>query len=498
MRSGTDVYLFENGVQVGATQTFSGSIASVANQLRVGGASTGQYDLNGYVSNVRMVIGSVVYSTSGFTTPTSSLTAIANTSLLTCQSNRFVDNSSNAITITPVGNTSVQPFSPFAPSAAYSTSVNGASGYFDGSGDYLDLTPGTIGTGDFTLECWVYFNSLSANQGILDTRDNSNTNGFALVGRSTGQVSMADGTSLIGTAASATAGQWIHVAASRASGVLSFYVNGTRSGGTVSNTSNFSNNRLRVGAIGSAGENLGGYVASARLLTTAIYSGTTITVPTSPLTAISGTSSLLNFTNAGIFDNTGKNNLETVADAQIDTSVKKYGTGSMEFDGTGDWLVSPSNSLYDLNGDFTIEFWIYLNSLSGNPTPIDRAYTGSALDSNGYLIQYGSSALKFYGGGSSITSSQTDSTSTWFHYAIVRSGSTITMYRNGTSVGSATISTAFTYARELSIGGNSRAGGGFAAGQGAMNGYIDDLRITKGVARYTTAFTPPTAAFPNL
>jgi hypothetical protein len=55
-------------------------------------------------------------------------------------------------------------------------------------------------------------------------------------------------------------------------------------------------------------------------------------------TAITNTSLLLLAPNAGIFDNTGKNNLETVGNAQIDTSVKKYGTGSMEFDGTGDYL----------------------------------------------------------------------------------------------------------------------------------------------------------------
>jgi hypothetical protein len=81
---------------------------------------------------MRVVKGSGVTSV---TVPTTPLTAISGTELLTCQTNRFVDNSTNNFAITVNGNTSVQPFSPFAPSAAYDPSVNGGSGYFDGSGD---------------------------------------------------------------------------------------------------------------------------------------------------------------------------------------------------------------------------------------------------------------------------------------------------------------------------------------------------------------------------
>ena len=68
----------------------------------------------------------------------------------------------------------------------------GGSFEFDGTNDdfYAD-TPGAIGAGDFTLECWVYFNNLTGNQGVVDTRTNTNTNGFALLGRSNGTVSMA-------------------------------------------------------------------------------------------------------------------------------------------------------------------------------------------------------------------------------------------------------------------------------------------------------------------
>jgi hypothetical protein len=75
------------------------------------------------------------------------------------------------------------------------------------------------------------------------------------------------------------------------------------------------------------------------LSTAFVYSS--FTPPTAPLTAVTNTQLLCNFTNAGILDNAMMNDLETVGNAQISTSVKKYGTGSMYFDGTGDWLSVP-------------------------------------------------------------------------------------------------------------------------------------------------------------
>ena len=89
----------------------------------------------GYLANFRST-NSLVYSGS-FMPPAAPLTAITNTILLTCQSNRFVDNSASSFTLTANGSPSVQRFSPFNPTSAYSTATIGGSGYFDGSGDYL-------------------------------------------------------------------------------------------------------------------------------------------------------------------------------------------------------------------------------------------------------------------------------------------------------------------------------------------------------------------------
>src|SRR6185503_4001981 len=99
--------------------------------------------LNGYISNLRVVNGTAVY-TAAFTPSTSPLTAITNTVLLTCQSNRFVDNSTSAATFTPSGTITVQRFNPFGDNGTpYSPSPYGGSCWFDGSSGYLPASSGT-------------------------------------------------------------------------------------------------------------------------------------------------------------------------------------------------------------------------------------------------------------------------------------------------------------------------------------------------------------------
>jgi hypothetical protein len=112
--------------------------------------------------------------TSNFTPPTAPLTAITNTSLLTCADNRFIDDSTNAFTITVNGTPSVQRFSPFNPTASYATATIGGSGYFDGSGDYLSIADNAALDipGDFTIEMWLYVGSGNvASAGIVGHRD---------------------------------------------------------------------------------------------------------------------------------------------------------------------------------------------------------------------------------------------------------------------------------------------------------------------------------------
>jgi len=166
VRSGSTITLYVNGTSVG-TRTNGTAGTNRTTLVTVGYLQyLGGDKLTGYVSNLRIVKGTAVY-TASFTPSTTPLTAISGTSLLTCQSNRFVDNSASPLTAS-VNGVTVQRFNPFGTSTAYSTSVIGGSGYFDGNGDNLIAvsanTANAMGTGDWTAEAWFWFSNWFADE----------------------------------------------------------------------------------------------------------------------------------------------------------------------------------------------------------------------------------------------------------------------------------------------------------------------------------------------
>jgi hypothetical protein len=502
VRNSNTFTLYVNGVSI-STATFSTGGTDSGSPVTIGDYGSGGFAFEGYISNARIVKGTAVY-TANFTPSTTPLTAITNTSLLTCQSNRFVDNSTNNFTITRNGEVSVQRFNPFGASTAYSTSVIGGSGYFDGSGDSLTTASNTafaFGTGDFTWESWIYLNDISSQRTIY----NSNiTDGFIInINSGTVTVRQFGVTDLLNSAGSINPNTWNHIAVSRSGTTLSLWLNGSRSaGGTITNSTNFTQNGLLIGVNDIGAGYVVGYISNLRVVKgTAVYdpTQTTITVPTAPLTAVSGTSLLLNTTNGAIFDNAMMNDLETVGNAQISTSVVKYGTGSLYFDGTGDDLSAPNLVINSLgSGAFTIEMWVYrLGNGSGGSSAYD-ALLGSNVDnatSNyGVYVTRSSGVINFFSSAGLVSSSNSLSNSTWTHIAICRtSANNLQIFINGVSgysatyTGTGTLTFPFFVASDNTSNGNSN-----------FYGHIDDLRITKGYARYTANFTPPTAAFPNI
>jgi hypothetical protein len=508
--------MFVNGVQVGSTYTDSNDYGSSARFVSgtfgdAPGGGSGTGFVQGYLSNLRILKGTGLY-TGSYTVPTSPLTAITNTSCLTFQSNRFIDNSGNSIAITPSGSPSVQRFSPFAPLTVYNPTTYGGSGYFDGSGDYLTATQNAafnLGTGAFTVEAWVYITaSNGTNQRVIGLGDGA-IGGGPYTGW-TFNINNAlttinwyryDGTETnLSASYTFNTNTWYHIVAVRnGSSNLSMYVNGTRVYNNTSATLTYNNvnsNPLYLGAItdgagGGGVKYFNGYMSSVRVVAgTAVYDPTvtTLTVPTAPLTAITNTSLLVSTTNPAILDNSMLNNLETVGNAAVSTSVKKYGAASMYFDGTDDRLNMPSSpNLAFGTGDFTLEMWAYFTSVASFPTLTDsRSSTGSTA---GFNLGLSTAKVQLYTTSQLLIGSSTLSTNTWYHIAVTRASGTLKIWLNG--VQDATVSNSTNWSDQTFVVGATPTPNNY------MTGYIDDLRITKGVARYTATFTVPDQAFPN-
>jgi hypothetical protein len=461
---------------------------------------------NGYISNVRLVKGSAVYdpTSSTLTVPTSPLMAVTNTSLLTCQSNRFVDSSASPLTMTPSGNTSVQRFNPFGASTAYSTSVIGGSSFFPTSNtgsDTLSIASTSAlsftASDDLTVESWVYLTAQN-DYSYICSKGNSTTREYGLTVRAStiefywSTNGGSSGDSSVTASFTFQVGTWYHVAMSKSGTSVRLFVNGTQQGSTGTFTTIYNGSSpFRVGTFmdfTGISHCLAGYLSNLRIVKgTAVYTSN-FTPPTAPLTAITNTSLLLLTINGAIFDNAMMNDLETVGNAQISTSVKKYGTGSIAFDGSGDSLNTASNPAFGFGtGDFTVEYWVY-PSLTGDSAQVivDSRPSDSASP---WLIGHTTGGAIRYYDGSTVRTGGTMSANTWSHVAWSRSSNVNRIFLNGTQVSTYTATQDFGSSRGLTIGSN------VLVSNEKFIGNIDDLRITKGFARYTANFTAPTATF---
>lgn len=196
--------------------------------------------------------------------------------------------------------------------------------------------------------------------------------------------------------------------------------------------------------------------------------------------------------------------LTVVGDAKISTAESKFGGSSFLFDGAGDGLTMANpNTQFGaaITGDFTVEMWVrWISVPSGSAGGLERNLIGQVNQPEGnsgnWWAFFGvSTGLQFYICNSTfdlVTGSFTWSANTWYHVAGSRSGSTLRLYIDGTQVGSGTTSKSI-------IADNTRAlviGADIGADALAMNGYVDELRISS-TALYTSAFTPSTTAFTN-
>lgn len=440
--------------------------------------------------------------------------------------NTFIDSSSNGHTVTRNGNVTQGSYSPFYSGGnPYSTTDNVGSAYFDGNGDFLtvpDSDTFSFGSGNFTFECWAKTrtgNNSTSEPIITQSASGASSDSSFYFGFGTdASVYVSDGTGWDYNATSSIStyndGEWHHVAAVRNGTSLIIYVDGVNVGSTTLSSGFTLGNSSRLIQIGyqTSGTYYNGFISNLRITKgLARYTADFTPSMTNPLANDVNTSLLLNFANGKIIDGSQNLTAENLSGSYISTGVTKYNSGSIYCSGASgaSGVKFPlnigqgmgSSALWPQAEDFTAEAWVYPTN-SGNQSTIMGIWdgVGGGTGLSWIITTSGTTRnLRFLlsSNGSSVLTDTTSSSpltlNAWNHVALVRYSGIVKLYHNGTQVASYSIGT---------IAINSGSGEAFhigktsAAGQ-EFFGYIDDVRITKGVARYTGNFTPPLAAYPN-
>ena len=358
-------------------------------------------------------------------------------------------------TLVPAGGGGFLPFDFTGPPQRVSASFNGSNQYLSAP---ATGTRGTfIFTGDFTVEAWFYPTNLTGTHTLFSlgteatNRYNLALNGATINSNLFGSSSVAYTTS----GASLSTSTWYHIALVRSGSTVTLYVNGTADATTDTQAGTIGNGVVRVGANGSGGGLYQGSMSNFRTAASAVYTGN-FTPPTKPLPLVS------------------------------------YSTlgGSAAFNGSQlQALTIPANAAFATGtNNFTIEYW--LNQYYRGPYDSPFGYTSAA---HSFYWPIGTSQNFPYMSGTgtwSITGGTLPPLNTWNHYALVRNGTTMSYYLNGVLVGTTTAN--FNLDAPTSpivIGAQANA-----AGTNVLFGNMTNFRWVNGLAVYTSAFTPPTAA----
>jgi hypothetical protein len=598
-RSGNNYNLFINGFLVGQYTAVS-AVANFAGPIpiTIGIDYNLTYFFNGYISNLRVVKGTAVYTaasssgttyysnstvsytnpnqnlTRSFLPPTVNLTATqsagggstninaiggnstVNTSLLVCQNvsastytAAFVDNSSYAQVINPVGyNPNVNRVgTPALPYPGYfSTSFSGTTQAL--STAITANTSWVMGNGDFTVEAWVYINTLAVSTGIVSSwagtlaAPTANACCFSL---STGVGNAANvrftiSNTTMGTAtanyestsAGLVVGQWNHVAAVRIANTLNIYTNGVKtyagSAGTETTNINCANAVCVIGGVSTTGGFINAYISNARVTKAVGAYSNTFTPYQYPLAnsltsnvgltnyntiaAATGTSSgvqLLacryrtltpeNSFNAYALTSTGA----PVAFANVvpqfiptDNNLLSLAQQPKYIPEAGNtYLTIPGSSNFNLGtGPFTIETWVYTQNIATGPTFISQMplSTGSVGNWALGITTTGFVTVNYDGAAALTTTSLPVSANTWTHVAVTRSAAGVyAVYVNGAvATGTVTSQAQFGNTTNSIWVGCIQSTGPTQY----LYGYTNNIRITRGIVVYTGAFTPPTSA----
>jgi len=542
VRSGTTASLFCNGVR-SSTTTNSAAVNLTNFYIGSYAASPSAYMVEGWISNLR-ITNTAVYDPTAttLTLPTSPLTAISGTQLLTLQSATIIDNSTNALTITKNGLVGMHTVAPFGLSTRTTPEVeylvvagggaggnglggSGSGGGGGGGGVLADVLPVTAGT-SYRVTVGAGGSAGTTNSGAVGPSGSNSVFGpiTALGGGGGGGSQSTLGVTLgvsggsgggAGRAGTGTNGGQGTFGQGNAGGrskmEASYY--GTGGGGGAGTPG--LDGKAFGGGFGGAG------IASVIRGSVAIYAGGgggssysgSGTIPGGAGGGGAGSTNTATVGGAGTVNTGGGGGAGACTASQNDSGagaggsgivVLSYpdiyaaasattgtptattsGSGSSYFNGStyADYPASTSNYA---TGDFTIEAWVYYDAFTSGYTlwfsmDPNTTYFGATSATN--------TKLNLGTGGELSWTTSTILLNTWYHTAVVRSGSTITLYINGVSQGTNTSANTLGNA-----GGAIRIGS--AAGY-ALTGYLSNFRYTKS-AVYTSAFTPSTVPLPSL
>ena len=417
---------------------------------------------------------------------------------------------------------------------------------FDGDGDYLDVTPDSnfaYGTEDFTIECWVYFQTKSFdNYVVFDQRDigvSSQSAPHIWFDRTfKGYRYYVNGLNVIAGYNDVDFDTWHHFALVKYNNITKIYVNGTQVGGSYSDTINYvESSSFRIGHNTNNSADMQGYISNFRIIKgTALYTENFIP-PTQPLQKTTDTVLLCcNSKTDATNEETGKTitkngdvyattseltdalvlaipgvsgglqngfgdysaairgygSAKTIAvtNLNLENTASYYGS-AIKIDGptngastaTG-YMVVPSSSDFQFGtGDFTIETWVYGLDWTGGSANQDQVIYYHNEATSGFFLQGGS--LKYYNAsGGVLINGPTLVDQQWYHLSVVRNSVILTLYVNGVAVGVANDTDDYGTSA-ITIGKNS------GNNLNQFRGYIQDFRIYKGVAKYKGGFDVP-------
>jgi len=380
------------------------------------------------------------------------------------------------------------------PSGAEAYTIDNSLRFNSADNAFLNHTAGNFQpTSPYTISCWVKRSKLGANGYIY--RINSADN---LYFNTSDQISLERrSTSFTTTRKFRDVSNWYHIVVKSTTSAVTLYINGVQEQ-TASGTANpYTAGRFDIGCANASSGYFGGYISQfhyvqGQSLGPESFGKEGTYGEWKPIEYTGGhgsTGFYLPFTNSGT-----KYTIQSGGGINHVAGISKWGNSSLSFNNTSTYLKVPYSEIGNtmrMAGDFTMELWV-----KSKETNNSGVFFGNHSHATGHGFAFGfngTNIVKFWDYPNGFNTGDVNfgyDTSNWFHFAAVRSGSTLKLYKDGVE------KTSHTYTHTLPNAQNWPLYIGNDANEGSfsLNAYVDDCRISN-VARYTSNFTPPTGAF---